>query len=80
MGGGRRGERLGLGSIDGGAEDAGAAEEGCGIGGLAETNLLCSAPTDHAGGTFSCDAALFLGVPASAGAGTYTGGLVLTLV
>ncbi|WP_436794221.1 Ig-like domain-containing protein [Actinospongicola halichondriae] len=51
-----------------------------GIGGLTEVNELCSAPVDHAGGTFACDAALFLGVPASAGAGTYTGGLVLTLL
>lgn len=51
-----------------------------GIGGLGEVNELCSSPLDHSGGTFACDAALFLGVPASAGAGTYTGGLVLTLV
>jgi len=51
-----------------------------GIGGLQEQNVLCSSPTDHSGGTFACDAALYLGVPASAGAGTYTGGLVLTLL
>ena len=51
-----------------------------GIGGLQEPNLLCSANTNTSGGTFQCDASLFLGVPASAGAGTYTGGLVLTLV
>jgi hypothetical protein len=51
-----------------------------GIGGLQEVNTLCSSPTDHSGGTFACDASLFLGVPASAGAGTYTGGLVLTLL
>ena len=51
-----------------------------GIGGLQENNVLCSSPTDHSGGTFACDASLFLGVPASAGAGTYTGGLVLTLL
>jgi hypothetical protein len=51
-----------------------------GIGGLQENNVLCSSPTDHSGGTFACDAALYLGVPASAGAGTYTGGLVLTLL
>jgi hypothetical protein len=51
-----------------------------GIGGLQENNILCSSPTDHSGGTFACDASLFLGVPASAGAGTYTGGLVLTLL
>jgi hypothetical protein len=50
-----------------------------GIGGLQEVNELCSAPLDRSGGTFQCDAALFLGVPASAAAGTYTGGLVLTL-
>ena len=51
-----------------------------GIGGLGEQNLLCSSPADHSGGTFSCDASLFLGVPASAAAGSYTGGLVLTLL
>lgn len=51
-----------------------------GIGGLQEVNELCSAPVDRSGGTFACDAALFLGVPASAGAGVYTGGLVLTLL
>jgi hypothetical protein len=50
-----------------------------GIGGLQESNTLCSAPVDQSGGTFQCDASLFLGVPASAGAGTYTGGLVITL-
>jgi hypothetical protein len=51
-----------------------------GLGGLQEQNNLCGAPVDQSGGTFTCDAALFLGVPASAGAGIYTGGLVLTLV
>jgi hypothetical protein len=50
-----------------------------GIGGLQEANELCSANTNTSGGTFQCDASLFLGVPASAGAGDYTGGLVLTL-
>lgn len=50
-----------------------------GIGGLLEPNVLCSAPADHSGGTFQCDAALYLGVPASAAAGNYTGGIVLTL-
>lgn len=50
-----------------------------GIGGLQETNTLCQAPVNQAGGTFQCDASLWLGVPASAGAGNYTGGLVLTL-
>ncbi|TPW13800.1 MAG: Htaa domain-containing protein [Acidimicrobiaceae bacterium] len=51
-----------------------------GIGGLLGSKTLCSAPVNQAGGTFTCSASLFLGVPASAGAGTYTGGLVLTLV
>jgi hypothetical protein len=51
-----------------------------GIGGLQETNVLCSSPENQSGGTFACDADLFLGVPASAGAGIYTGGLVLTLL
>lgn len=51
-----------------------------GLGGLLEQNNLCGAPVDQSGGTFQCDASLFLGVPASAGQGIYTGGLVLTLL
>ncbi len=51
-----------------------------GLGGLAENNVLCSAAAGTDGGTFTCDAALYLGVPASAGAGTYSGALVLTLL
>ncbi|MGK2947746.1 MAG: Ig-like domain-containing protein [Acidimicrobiales bacterium] len=51
-----------------------------GLGGLQEQNNLCGAPINQSGGTFQCDASLFLGVPASAGAGIYTGGLVLTLL
>jgi hypothetical protein len=50
-----------------------------GLGGLQATNSLCSAPTNQSGGTFTCDAAMYLGVPASAGAGLYTGALVMTL-
>lgn len=50
-----------------------------GIGGLLEPNVLCSSPADHSGGTFVCTAALYLGIPATAAAGTYQGGLVLTL-
>jgi Bacterial Ig domain len=50
-----------------------------GLGGLLEQNVLCSSPADHSGGTYQCDAALYLGVPATAAAGTYTGGIVLTL-
>jgi hypothetical protein len=50
-----------------------------GLGGLLSSNTLCSAPVNHAGGTFICNAALYLGVPASAAAGTYSGGLVITL-
>jgi hypothetical protein len=50
-----------------------------GLGGLLEPNVLCTSPANNSGGTFQCDANLFLGVPASAAAGTYTGGLVLTL-
>jgi hypothetical protein len=42
-------------------------------------SMLCSSPTDHSGGTFHCNATLWLGIPASAGAGTYSGKLVLTL-
>lgn len=51
-----------------------------GLGGLQSVNELCSSPADRSGGTFACDATLFLGVPASAGAGVYSGGLVLTLL
>jgi hypothetical protein len=50
-----------------------------GLGGLLGAKTLCSAPVNQSGGTFTCNASLYLGVPASAGAGTYTGGLVLTL-
>jgi hypothetical protein len=50
-----------------------------GLGGLGSTNTLCSAPVNHSGGTFTCNASLYLGVPASAAAGTYQGGIVLTL-
>jgi hypothetical protein len=50
-----------------------------GLGGLLSSKTLCSAPVNHAGGTFICNAALYLGIPASAGAGTYSGGLVITL-
>jgi hypothetical protein len=50
-----------------------------GLGGLLGAKTLCSAPVNHSGGTFTCNAALYLGVPASAGAGQYTGGIVLTL-
>ncbi|MFZ4718344.1 MAG: hypothetical protein ACOYMR_02900 [Ilumatobacteraceae bacterium] len=50
-----------------------------GLGGGPGAKTLCSAPTNHSGGTFTCNASLYLGVPASAGAGTYTGGIVLTL-
>ena len=51
-----------------------------GLGGLQEQNDLCGAPVDQSGGTFQCDAALWLGVPASAAAGNFSGGLVLTLL
>lgn len=40
---------------------------------------LCSSPTNHSGGTFTCGAGLVLVVPASASAGSYTGTLTLTL-
>jgi len=43
------------------------------------TSTLCSSATGVSGGTFTCSAPLKLGVPASAGAGTYTGTIVLTL-
>jgi hypothetical protein len=50
-----------------------------GLGGLLSSKTLCSAPVNHSGGTFICNASLYLGVPASAAAGTYSGGLVITL-
>ncbi len=50
-----------------------------GLGGGPGAKTLCSAPVNQSGGTFTCNAALYLGVPASAGAGVYTGGIVLTL-
>ena len=43
------------------------------------TATLCSSTTGVSGGTFTCSAPLKLGVPASAGAGAYTGTIVLTL-
>jgi hypothetical protein len=55
-----------------------------GLGGLkadpSTADVLCSAPDTRSGGTFQCDATMFLGVPASAAAGIYTGGLVITLL
>lgn len=50
-----------------------------GLGGGPGAKTLCSAPVNRSGGTFTCNASLYLGVPASAGAGVYTGGIVLTL-
>jgi len=49
-----------------------------GLGGLNDVNVLCSAAAGTDGGTFTCDVALYLRVPA--GAGTYSGALVLTLL
>ena len=49
------------------------------VNGTGAGSTLCSSATDHSGGTFGCNAILWLGVPASAGAGTYTGNLTLTL-
>lgn len=62
----------------GNAKDPGVGVDG--LGGLLGSKTLCSAPVNQSGGTFTCNAALYLGVPASAGAGTYTGGIVLTLI
>lgn len=42
-------------------------------------NKLCGAPATKSGGTFDCGALVSLGVPASAGAGTYAATLTLTL-
>ena len=51
-----------------------------GLGGLGEANILCFAPDNQSGGTFACDAAIYVGVPASAAEGNFAGGLVLTLI
>lgn len=48
--------------------------------GLSQPQELCSAPLTQAGGAFRCDAELFLGVPASAGAVTYRGLIVVTII
>lgn len=40
---------------------------------------ICSAALNVSGGTFACDSQLWLGVPASAGAGLYNGAIILTL-
>ncbi len=53
---------------------------GDGLGGLGEINVLCGATASQSGGTFVCDADLFLAIPASAAAATYTAVLVLTLL
>jgi hypothetical protein len=42
-------------------------------------NKLCGAPATKSGGTFDCGALVSLGVPASAGAGSYAATLTLTL-
>ena len=47
---------------------------------LDEPRVLCSSPAEEAGGTFACDADVFLAVPASAAAETYTGYLVITIL
>jgi hypothetical protein len=64
----------------GNTNDPGVGVDGLGgLGGGPGAKTLCSAPVNQSGGTFTCNAALYLGVPASAGAGVYTGGIVLTL-
>ena len=64
----------------GNTNDPGVGVDGLGgLGGGPGAKTLCSAPVNQSGGTFTCNASLYLGVPASAGAGVYTGGIVLTL-
>lgn len=48
--------------------------------GLDQPQLLCAASPTVGIGTFHCDADLYLGVPASTGAATYRGLLVLTIL
>jgi len=50
-----------------------------GLGGLGEVNVLCTAPPGSPSSTVGCGAELFLGVPASAASGAYSGVLVLTI-
>jgi hypothetical protein len=47
--------------------------------GLGEAQLLCSAPANQSGGTFTCGGGVSLAIPASAAAGVYQGTLTLTL-
>lgn len=49
------------------------------LNGAGSGTTLCSSPVNHSGGTYHCNAGLTLGVPATAGVGTYTGTLTLTL-
>lgn len=48
--------------------------------GLSQPQELCSAVAPAAAGTFRCEADLFLGLPASAGAGLYQGVIVVTVI
>ena len=48
--------------------------------GLSAPQTLCSAQPSVASGVFECAAELFLGVPASAGATTYDGQIVITIL
>jgi len=50
-----------------------------GLGGLGEVNVLCMAPPGSPSSTVGCGAELFLGIPASAASGSYSGVLVLTI-
>jgi hypothetical protein len=48
--------------------------------GLSSPQVLCSSPPTVASGVFRCDADLYLGVPASAGAASYQGLIVITIL
>lgn len=48
--------------------------------GLGQPQELCTADAVSSTGTFLCEAELFLGLPASAGAGTYRGLIVVTVI
>ena len=68
-----------LATLSGGSNAAGMAgyTGNPGVGGA--QSEICSAADNVSGGTFGCDADLWLGVPASAGAGFYNGAIILTL-
>ncbi len=49
------------------------------LNGTGTGSVLCFAPAGQGGGTYRCDARLFLAIPASAGVGAYAANLTLTI-